>query len=58
MEFNDKYEKLMAAFVPQTYYTHGRGVKTILEGPNLPRKQLLRVQNKQENTWILSIRKG
>lgn len=28
MEFNDEYEKLMAVFVPQAYYTSSRGAKT------------------------------
>lgn len=32
MEFNDEYEKLMAVFVPQTYYTRSRGAKTNWEG--------------------------
>lgn len=39
MKFNDKYEKLTAVFVPQTYYTHSRGAKTIWEtwiGPKAP----------------------
>lgn len=40
MEFNDKYEKLMAVFVPQTYYTHSRGAKTILEARICPKISL------------------
>lgn len=31
VEFNDKYEKLTAVFVPQTHYTHSCRAKTILE---------------------------
>lgn len=45
MKFNDKYEKLTAVFVPQTYYTHSRGARTIREtriGPKAPQSKINR----------------
>lgn len=37
MKLNDKYEKLTAVFVPQTYYTHSRGGENYLRDLNRPK---------------------